>query len=424
MPLAVYMLGLAIFAQGTSELMLAGLLPEIAADLDVSIPAVGLLISAFAAGMLIGAPILAVVTLRWSRRAAMLAFLAVFAVTHVLGALTPGYGMLLATRVVGAFVYAGFWAVAAVTAIGLAGPESRAKAMSILAGGLTVATIVGLPAGTVIGQHLGWRAAFWAVAALSALAMIGVVATIPGGRSASTPVLRQELRTMGNPALWLAYGTTALSTGAVLVVFSYLAPLLTDSTGLSAGWIPVVLALYGVGALVGITIGGRTADARPFMTLRVGMTGVIVAAVVLAFWTGTPWVAVPAVVAIGAFGFANNPAVNSRVFTVAGSAPTLAAAFNISAFNVGITAGPWLGGLAIGAGAGYSSVGWIGAGLGVLALGTVLLASAGVRERQVDHGLVGVAVAGRPDRGAVGHVVGDHAVDQGADEHLAPLREV
>jgi MFS transporter, DHA1 family, chloramphenicol resistance protein len=415
MPLAVYVLGLAIFAQGTPELMLAGLLPEIAGDLDVSIPAAGLLISAFAAGMLIGAPILAVVTLRWSRRAAMLAFLAVFVVTHVLGALTPGYGMLVATRIVGAFVYAGFWAVAAVTVIGLAGPESRAKAMSILAGGLTVATIVGLPAGTVIGQPLGWRAAFWAVAALSALAMIGVVATIPGGRSDSTPELRQELRTMAKPALWLAYGTTALSTGAVLVVFSYLAPLLTDSTGLSAGWIPVVLALYGVGALAGITIGGRTADARPFTTLRVGMTGVIAASVVLAVWTSTAWVAVPAIVAIGAFGFANNPAVNSRVFTVAGSAPTLAAAFNISAFNVGITAGPWLGGLAIEAGAGYSSVGWIGAGLGVLALGTVLVASAGVGERQVDHGLVGVAVGGK---------VGGDAVDQGADEHLAPVREV
>ncbi|GAB2643035.1 Cmx/CmrA family chloramphenicol efflux MFS transporter [Kribbella swartbergensis] len=375
MPFAVYVLGLAIFAQGTSELMLAGLLPEIAADLDVSIPAAGLLISAFAAGMLIGAPILAVVTLRWSRRAAMLAFLAVFALTHVVGALTPGYGVLVATRIVGAFVYAGFWAVAAVTAIGLAGPESRARAMSVLAGGLTVATIVGLPAGTVIGQHLGWRAAFWAVAGLSTIAMAGVVATIPAGRSDTAPELRGELRTMAKPELWLAYATTALSTGAVLVVFSYLAPLLTDSTGLSAGWIPVVLGLYGVGALAGITVGGRTADARPFTTLRFGLAGLVAASVVLALWTGTAWVAVPAVVAIGAFGFANNPAVNARVFTVAGSAPTLAAAFNISAFNVGITAGPWLGGLAIGAGAGYSSVGWIGAALGVLALGTVVVAS-------------------------------------------------
>ncbi|MFI6677176.1 Cmx/CmrA family chloramphenicol efflux MFS transporter [Kribbella sp. NPDC050470] len=375
MPLAVYVLGLAIFAQGTSELMLAGLLPEIAADLDVSIPAAGLLISAFAVGMLVGAPILAVVTLRWSRRATMLAFLAIFAVAHVAGALTPGYGVLLATRIVAAFVYAGFWAVAAVTAIGLAGPAARARAISILAGGLTIAGIVGLPAGTVVGQHLGWRAAFWAVAGLSTIAMAGVIATIPGGRSASTPELRQELRAMTNPALWLAYATTALSTGAILVVFAYLAPLVTDATGLSAGWVPIVLALYGVGALAGITIGGRTADARPFATLRVGLTGVIAACVVLAVWTGTAWVAVAAVAALGGFGFVNNPAVNARVFAEAESAPTLAAAFNVSAFNVGITVGPWFGGLAIDAGAGYGVLGWIGAALGVLALGTVLLAS-------------------------------------------------
>ncbi|MFG1909585.1 Cmx/CmrA family chloramphenicol efflux MFS transporter [Kribbella sp. NPDC048928] len=374
MPRAVYLLGLAIFAQGTSELMLAGLLPELATDLHVSIPAAGLLISAFAVGMLVGAPILAVGTLRWSRRAAMLAFLTIFALTHVAGALTSSYGVLLATRVAGAFVYAGFWAVASVTAIELAGPQARAKAMSILAGGLTVATIIGLPAGTLLGQHLGWRAAFWAVAALSVLAIAGVVTTIPRGRSESVPQLRQELRNMANPQLWIAYGTTALSTGAILVIFSYLAPLLTETTGLSEAWVPVILALYGVGSLIGITISGRTADRRPFRTLVVSLAGVVAAAVILALATSTPWIAVPAIVLVGTFGFATNPAVNSRVFSVAGSAPTLAAAFNISAFNVGITVGPWLGGLALDAGAGYPTVGWIGAALALLAAATIPLA--------------------------------------------------
>ncbi|MEU4194243.1 Cmx/CmrA family chloramphenicol efflux MFS transporter [Kribbella sp. NPDC026611] len=374
MPLAVYLLGLAIFAQGTSELMLAGILPEISSDLGVSIPAAGLLISAFAVGMLVGAPILAVVTLRWSRRAAMLAFLAVFALTHVAGAITSSYGVLLATRVAGAFVYAGFWAVASVTAIELAGPQARARAMSVLAGGLTVATIVGLPAGTLLGQHFGWRSAFWAVAGLSVVAMGSIVATIPSGRSSDVPELRQEVRNLRNPQLWLAYSTTALSTGAILVIFSYLAPLLTSTTGLSAGWIPLILALYGVGALIGITISGRVADRHPFRTLLVSLAGVIAAAVVLAVGTHTPWLAVPAVIAIGTFGFAANPAVNSRVFTVAGAAPTLAAAFNISAFNVGITVGPWLGGLALDAGADYPTVGWLGAALALLAAGTIPLA--------------------------------------------------
>ncbi|MFC9691762.1 Cmx/CmrA family chloramphenicol efflux MFS transporter [Kribbella sp. NPDC056951] len=375
MPFAVYLLGAAIFAQGTSELMLAGLLPEISTDLNVSIPAAGLLISAFAVGMLVGAPVLAVVTLRWSRRAAMLAFLVVFAFTHVAGALTSDYGFLLATRVAGAFVYAGFWAVASVTAIQLAGPESRARAMSVLAGGLTVASIVGLPAGTALGQHLGWQSAFWAVAAMSALAMVGVIFTIPGGRSSTTPELRQEFRALRNPSLWLAYGTTALSTAAILAIFSYLAPLLTDSTGLSAAWVPAVLAVYGVGALIGITTAGRTADRRPFTTLTVALTGLIAAAVTLALGAGTPWLAVPAIILVGAFGFANNPAVNARVFTLAGNAPTLAAAFNVSAFNVGITVGPWLAGLTLDAGAGYPSVGWTGALFAILALGTILLAT-------------------------------------------------
>ncbi|MFI6600757.1 Cmx/CmrA family chloramphenicol efflux MFS transporter [Nonomuraea sp. NPDC050536] len=373
MPLAVYVLGLAIFAQGTSELMLAGLLPELAADLGVSIPGAGLLISAFALGMLVGAPVLAVVTLRWPRRTALLVFLAIFALTHVVAALTPSYGVLFATRVVGAFVYAGFWAVAATTAIGMT--ELKGKAMGVVAGGLTVATIVGLPAGTVIGQHLGWRAAFWAVAVMSVLVMIGVFATIPRRISGAVPRIKDELRAMANPRLWLSYATTALATGAILATFSYLAPLLTDVTGLPAAWVPAVLAVYGVGSLVGITIGGRTSDARPFPTLYAGVLALVVISAAIALFARVPLLAVPLVVLLGAFGFAINPALNTRVFAEAGEAPTLATATNFSAFNVGITAGPWLGGLAIGAGLGYQSVAWLGAALALAALATVAVAA-------------------------------------------------
>lgn len=371
MSLAVYVLGLAIFAQGTSELMLAGLLPEMAGDLGVSIPQAGLLISAFAVGMLVGAPVLAVLTLRWPRRAALLVFLAVFAVSHVLGAVTDSYAVLLVTRVVGAFVYAGFWAVASVTAVGSVGPDRRGRAMSVVAGGLTVATILGLPAGTAIGQQFGWRAAFWVVAVMSVLVMAAVAATIRDTAATGGTDLRAEVRTMANPRLWLAYATTALVTAALLVTFSYLAPLLTDSTGLSSGVVPVVLALYGLGSLVGITVGGRTADAHPFRTIYLGAAGLVVASVTLALLADQPLPAVVAVTLLGAFGFAVNPALNTRVFAEAGGAPTLAAATNISAFNVGITAGPWLGGLALNAGAGYPTIAWLGAGLGVIALGVV-----------------------------------------------------
>ncbi|MEV6429719.1 Cmx/CmrA family chloramphenicol efflux MFS transporter [Nocardia sp. NPDC051463] len=371
MPLAVFVLGLSIFAQGTSELMLAGLLPEMATDLGVTIPRAGLLISAFALGMLVGAPVLAVVTLRWPRRDALLGFLAVFVAAHIVGASTSDYWVLFATRVVSAFVYAGFWALAATTAVSLVPENARGKAMSIVAGGLTIATIVGLPAGTVIGQHFGWRAAFWVVAALSALSAIGVLVKIPGGRPTRVPQLRNELRTMTNPRLWLSYTTTALSTGSIFVTFSYLGAMLADTTGISETWIPVVLALYGLGSLIGISIGGRTSDAHPFRTLYVGAAGMTIIAAGLALTARLPGPVIVFVFLLGAFGFATNPALNTRVFTLAGAAPTLATATNYSAFNVGITVGPWLGGSAIGAGLGYASVGWIGAAIGIAMLATI-----------------------------------------------------
>ncbi|MDL4772167.1 MULTISPECIES: Cmx/CmrA family chloramphenicol efflux MFS transporter [Thermomonosporaceae] len=377
MPLAVYVLGMAIFAQGTSELMLAGLLPEMAADLGVSVPDAGLLISAFALGMLAGAPVLALLTRRWPRRRALLAFLVIFVLAHVAGALATGYATLFATRVIGAFVYAGFWAVAAITAVGLVPAGARGRAMSVVAGGLTLATVIGLPAGTVIGQHLGWRAAFWTVAALSTIAMAGVAATIPGGRpGGEVPRLRHELGAMTSARLWVSYGTTALATGALIVTFSYLGAMLTETTGLPERWVPAVLALYGVGAFIGVTAGGRTADTRPFATLYWGFAGLVAVSAALALTAGSPVPAIALAFLLGAFGFATNPTLNTRVFVLAGGGRTLATATNVSAFNVGITAGPWLGGLAISAGAGYPATAWIGAGLGTAALGAVALGAA------------------------------------------------
>ncbi|MFD7155174.1 Cmx/CmrA family chloramphenicol efflux MFS transporter [Kribbella sp. NPDC059898] len=377
MPIAVYVLGLSIFAQGTSELMLAGLLPELATDLHVSIPEAGLLISAFAAGMLVGAPVLAVVTLTWSRRTALLVFLAIFAGTHVVGALTTSYAVLFATRIVGAFVYAGFWSVAAVTVVALVPSNARARAMSVVTGGLTIATIVGVPLGTVLGQHFGWQSAFWTVAGLCVLAMAGVVTTVPAGRPdpATTPRLREELRALGNTRLWLAFATTALVTATILVVFSYLAPLLTQTTQLPPAAVPGVLALYGLGSFVGITVGGRFADALPFHTLFISITGLVTLSAVLALTAHLAVLAIGVIVFLGAFGFAANPALNARVFSLAGDAPTLATATNFSAFNVGITVGPWLGGLALDAGAGYRTLGWIAVATGLAALATVVLAA-------------------------------------------------
>jgi DHA1 family chloramphenicol resistance protein-like MFS transporter len=248
--------------------------------------------------------------------------------------------------------------------------------MSVVTGGLTIALIVGLPIGTVLGQHLGWRSAFWTVAGLSTLAMIAVLKTVPGGRPdpASAPRLSSELRVLANPRLWLAFCTTALVTATILVVFSYLAPLLIETTGLATGAVPGVLALYGLGSFIGITLGGRTADARPFHTLFAGLTGLVLLSALLAATATSSVVTIVVVMLLGGCGFAVNPALNARVFSLAGGAPTLATAANFSAFNVGITVGPWLGGLAIDAGAGYAALGWIAVATGLAALGTVVVA--------------------------------------------------
>ncbi|RDI63008.1 Cmx/CmrA family chloramphenicol efflux MFS transporter [Nocardia pseudobrasiliensis] len=371
MPSAVYILGLSIFAQGASELIAAGLLPDMSSDLGVSIPQAGLLISAFALGMLFGAPILAVATMRWSRRTALIAFLAVFILAHVAAVLTSDYRVLFATRVIAAFVYAGFWSVGAAAAVTMVADNERGRAMSIVAGGLTVATIVGLPAGTFIGQHLGWRAAFWAVTILCAIAMVGVLLRVPDSRPATTPELRKELRAMASGQVALLYGITTLAIAGLMATFGYLGALLIETTRVAPGWVPVLLAVYGIGAFLGIGLGGRTADAYPMRTLVVGITGLTVTSALLALSAAHIVPVAGLVFLLGAFGFGTNPVSNSRIYTLAPAATTLGPAGNVVSFNIGITLGPWLGGLALGAGLGYPAIAWISAALGLAALSLV-----------------------------------------------------
>ncbi len=373
MPLAVFVLGLSVFALGTSEFMITGLLPGMAADLGVGIPDTGLLISAFAIGMVVGAPLLAVATLKLPRRLTLLAMLAVFIAAHVVGALAPGYGLLFATRVVAALACAGFWAVAAATTISLVPVARRGRALAVLVGGLTVANIAGVPAGTFLGQHAGWRTAFWAVAAVTLVAAAGVLALVPDTRAAKLPSVRGELQLYRRGRVWLSLGVIALYQAMIFAAFSYFAPLLTETDGLPSSWVPAVLALFGAGALLGITVGGRLADVRPFTTLYTSIGVALAALVVLALTTDT-LAAVVAVFVFGAAGFAANPALNVRTYAVAGDAPTLVGASTTSAFNVGNTAGPALGGLAIDAGLGFPSVAWVGIVLGAATLAVLTVA--------------------------------------------------
>ncbi|MFJ2227421.1 Cmx/CmrA family chloramphenicol efflux MFS transporter [Streptomyces halstedii] len=375
MPFAVYVLGLAVFAQGTSEFMLSGLLSGIADDLGVSLSAAGLLTSAFAVGMVVGAPLTALAGRAWPRRRALLFFLGVFVAVHVAGALTTGYGVLLATRVVGALANAGFWAVALVTAMDLAGPERRARATAVVVGGVTVACVVGVPTGALLGELWGWRSAFWAVALVSLPAAFALLRAVPGGRAGDGPPAsaRTELSALARPRLLLTLLVMALVQGATFCTFSYLEPLVTRVTGFGAGWVPVVLALFGVGSFAGVTLAGRLADSRPKAVIGTGLVALTAGWAALALTAARPAAALVLVLVQGALAFGTGTALISRVFQQAPEAPTLAGSFATAAFNVGAAAGPWLGGLALGAGLGFRAPVWVSA----LLMGAAL-AGAGV----------------------------------------------
>ncbi|MEV0780682.1 Cmx/CmrA family chloramphenicol efflux MFS transporter [Streptomyces sp. NPDC050433] len=384
MPFAVYVLGLAVFAQGTSEFMLSGLVSGIAEDLHVSIPDAGLLTSAFAVGMVIGAPLMALFSRKWPRRRALLIFLSVFVAAHIVGALTPGYEVLLATRIVGALANAGFWAVALVAALAMVEPAARARATSVVVGGVTVACVVGVPAGALLGEHLGWRAAFWAVALVSLPALVAIVTSVPDERpttpatptspspSPSTgtlaPTVRDELRSLTTQRVLLTLLTMALVQGATFCAFSYLEPLATRVTGLGAGWVPALLALFGVGSLVGVTLSGRVSDARRGTFVVAGMASLILGWTALALSAVSPVAVVALVFVQGMLAFGTGSAMISQVFQLAPGAPTLAGSFATAAFNIGAAAGPWLGGLTIDAGFGFRSPVWVSAVLMAVAL--------------------------------------------------------
>ncbi|WP_164254581.1 Cmx/CmrA family chloramphenicol efflux MFS transporter [Streptomyces sp. S4.7] len=375
MPLAVYILGLSVFALGTSEFMLSGLLPPIAEDMDVSIPKAGLLISAFAIGMVVGAPLLAVATLRLPRRTTLIALISVFGLGQVAGAIAPNYEVLFVSRVVSAFACAGFWAVGAAVAIAMVPQTSRARAMAVMIGGLSIANVLGVPAGAFLGTHLGWRSAFWAVGAASAVALVGVATLIPRiPLPERKPELRRELLIYRDRQVWLAIAITALAAGGVFCAFSYLAPLLTDVAGLDEGWVPTVLALFGVGALIGTVIGGRVADAHLFGVLLSGVVASTVFLAALALLASSAAAVVALSLLLGFSAFFTAPALNARMFNVAAAAPILAGATATSAFNLGNTGGPWLGGTVIDAGLGFASTAWAGAAMTVLAAGLVALA--------------------------------------------------
>lgn len=373
MPLAIYLLGLSAFAMTTSEFMVAGILPELAAGLGVSIPAIGYLVSVFAVAMAVGGPLLILGLLRARHKQALLLLTAVFLVGQTLGAVAPGYSVMLASRVISGVAESAFFGVAVALAASLAGPARRGRASSIVFGGLMVGSVVGVPVSVVITQHAGWRGAFWAVDAVTAVAGLALLAFVPGAMRPASPTGsgRGELAVFRNPHLWASYATTALLIGAAFSAYSYFAAIFTAVSGFDAALVPALLFGYGAATIVGNAAVGRFADRHTLGLLAAGLVTLAAALAAFALFARVGWVAVLAMVGVGLSGVSLLPANTARVMREGNDRP-LVATMGAAMANVGIAVGPSLGAVAIGAGLGLTSPLWVGAAFAVLGLLSLL----------------------------------------------------
>ncbi|MEU0673826.1 MFS transporter [Streptomyces sp. NPDC006172] len=388
LPVVVYVLALGTFLMGTTEFVVAGLLPEIAGDLQVSVARAGLMITVFAVGMIVGAPLMAMLTLRLPARWTLVLALGVFAAGHVAVALGTGFMTLLAARFLTALATGAFWAVANVVATRVAGPAASSRAVGVVGSGAMLANVVGVPLGAFAGQLMGWRGPFWALAALGVAATALIVRHVPhegGGQRAVS--VRSELAALRSGRLWLALAACATTTGGVLSTYTYVAPLLTGRTGLAAGLVPLVLVGFGAGALAGFLLGGRLGDVRPHATTvtAAAATAVILLGVCLLGGSAVPTVALIAL--LGFFGLGANPVLISLAVRYAGRAPTLGSALTVSAFNLGTAVGSWAAGLTLDSALGVTGPAAVGTAVAALTLiPTTLIALAG-RRRAVKNRL-------------------------------------
>ena len=348
MPFALYLLALVVFAMGTSEFMLAGLVPDISTYFGVSVGTAGLLTSAFAAGMVIGAPVMAAFTRRLPVKATLLGCVIVFALTHIIVALTPHFTVLFITRVIAAIVNAGFLAVALGAATKLVAPDAKGRAVAVLLAGTTVATVAGVPAGTLLGTALGWQSTFWAIALLCIPAAIGIAAGFTtkaddsSKEESSSTSLRVELAQLSSPRLVLTMLLAALVNAGTFATLTFLAPIVTDTAGLTQWWVPVALVFFGVGSFIGVTVAGRLSDARPRIVIVGGGSVLVLGWVALALFATNPVALLGLVFAQGVVGFAVGSTLITRVLYAAAGAPTMAGSYATAALNVGAAAGPVL----------------------------------------------------------------------------------
>ena len=384
MPAGLIALALGGFGIGLTEFVIAGLLPEVAADFHVDEATAGWLISGYALAVVVGALGLTAAATRIPRKAALLGLMVLFIVGNLLSAIAPDYGVMLAGRILAALCHGAFFGIGSVVAAGLVAPEKQARAIAVMFTGLTAANVLGVPFGTLLGQAFGWRSTFWAITVIGVAAMIGVALLVPrDAGERPTGGLRGELSAFRSGQVWLSLAATVLGFGGMFGAFTYIAYTLTGVSGFPSSAVPWLLILFGLGLFAGNWVGGRLADRSIDGTLLWLLGALAVVLVGFALVAGIPVGAVIALVLMGAFGFATVPALQLRVLSYASHAPTLASGGNIAAFNLGNALGAWLGGLTIAAGLGYTSPLWVGAAMTVGALVVIAIAAAASRRRSL-----------------------------------------
>ncbi|GHA52791.1 MFS transporter [Streptomyces tauricus] len=383
MPLALLALAVGAFGIGTTEFVMMGLLPDVADDLNISIPTAGHLVSAYAIGVVVGAPLLAAVTARMARRKVLIGLMVLFVVGNTLSAFAPDNTSLLAARFLSGLPHGAFFGVGAVVATGMVSAERKARAVSLMFLGLTIANIAGVPAATLIGQQFGWRATFLGVSVIGLAAIASLALLLPrtSEHDSAATGLRGELAALKSLPVWLALGTTVAGFGALFSAYSYITPMLTDSAGYADSSVTLLLALFGVGATAGNLLGGRLADRSMRGTLFGGLVSLVAVLALFPLMMGTAWSAPLAVVLLGAAAFMTSSPLLLMVMEKASSAPSLASSANQAAFNLANAGGAWIGGLALAAGYGVTSPALAGAVLAVLGLGVAALAYAVDRRR-------------------------------------------
>ncbi|ANP50654.1 putative MFS family arabinose efflux permease [Streptomyces griseochromogenes] len=403
MPRAVYVLALGIFAMVTSEFAVAGLMPQMADGLHATVPQIGYLITAFASAMALGGPVMTVAVMKLPPRTALLVLFAVFLAGNVLAATATGYGVMLAARVVTGVASQAFFGVGISLCARLTRPEIRGRAVAVAMNGLMLGTLLGLPLSTLIGERLGWRAAFWAVSVLALVAAGATMAGVPRLENAPSGGLRAEAGVFARPRLWLVLATSTLIIGATFAAFSYFNPILTGLTGFSAGTVPLLLIAYGAATVVGNMVVGRLADRHAVPVLVVGLLLNLLFLAGFALLADVPAAAVVCLLGIGLVGVTMNPAMATRVQR-AGNAGPLVNTVHTSFITLGVIIGSSLGAVAIDAGSLRGPL-WFGAALAALGLLTLLPEmrrpgrAAGRRGRTVARGGTGREARERARRG-------------------------